>query len=83
MILIIAAAIKVGNRLYFIPKPARHHNIIHQMAKNGLKPYLGIQGFITSDDRFVDRAEAMEIAIRSGQFVQLINRKELFSEDLW
>ena len=45
-----------------------------------------IQGFLTSKDRFVNRKEALEIAIAAGQ----VNENELgnpliglFSEDLY
>jgi hypothetical protein len=43
-----------------------------------------VQGFMTSTGRFVDRKEAWEIAVASGQIDE--NRgynKELFSEDLY
>jgi len=40
-----------------------------------------IQGFVTSDDRFVDRKEAGEIAFKAGQIKKLTER--LFSEDLY
>lgn len=45
-----------------------------------------IQGFIKNKDRFVDRLEAMEIAIKSGQVKkeELQNKRiGLFSEDLY
>lgn len=45
-----------------------------------------IQGFLTNKDRFVDRLEAMDIAIKAGQ-VEKENlgnpRIGLFSEDLY
>jgi hypothetical protein len=40
-----------------------------------------IQGFLTSDDRFVDRKEAGEIAFKAGQTECL--RDCLFSENLY
>jgi hypothetical protein len=45
-----------------------------------------VQGFLTNTNRFVDRQEAMKIAILSGQVLEskLINpRVGLFSEDLY
>jgi hypothetical protein len=42
------------------------------------------EGFLTSDNRFVDRMEAMEIAVSQNQVKQLHNPKiGLFSEDLY
>ena len=40
-----------------------------------------VQGFITSDNRFVDREEAAEIAFNAGQISS--PKKELYSEDLY
>ncbi len=39
------------------------------------------QGFVTTHNRFVDRVEAVEIALKSGQIKE--TKKQLFSEDLW
>lgn len=40
------------------------------------------QGFLTNENRFVDRKEAAKIAIASGQITDVDNNY-LFSEDLW
>jgi hypothetical protein len=40
-----------------------------------------VQGFLTSDDRFVDRREAAKIALAAGQVKEEL--KVLFSEDLY
>lgn len=42
-----------------------------------------IQGFLTSKNRFVDRKEAMSIAILSKQVSSLNNSDQLYSEDLY
>ena len=44
-----------------------------------------VQGFLTSDKRFVDRIEGMKIAMNSGQILDIesIRGDELYSEDLW
>lgn len=68
----------------------RHHNCLHlQHAITGKASYVmgkSIQGFLTSKNRFVDRKEALEIALKADQ----INKNELgnpliglFSEDLY
>lgn len=43
------------------------------------------QGFLTSRNRFVDRKEALEIALRQGQVIDLseIRGGRLFSENLY
>lgn len=40
-----------------------------------------VQGFLTSENRFVERNEAAEIAFKSGQTEE--NKKFLYSEDLY
>jgi hypothetical protein len=42
-----------------------------------------VQGFLTNTDRFVDRIEGREIAIKSGQVKEEEIGKKLFSEDLY
>lgn len=63
----------------------RHHNIINLRAKLlGLPTRRNaIQGFLTNTDRFVDRIEANEIAIKAGQVEGNVSGDELISEDLY
>lgn len=78
-----------GAFIAFLPQPHRHHDVFKQMGPTLLfRTHINPddQGFLTSEGRFVNRIEALEIAKRAGQF----NRKpggydgpELFSEDLW
>ena len=44
-----------------------------------------IQGFLTNQNRFVDREEGLEIAYDAGQLKNLDKQREgkLFSEDLY
>lgn len=43
-----------------------------------------IQGFLTNKNRFVDRTEAMSIAINAKQIIEgKYSNTELYSEDLW
>lgn len=68
----------------------RHGNIIAQMETTmGLRTVVNgeksvgkyEQGFLTSDNRFVGRKEAAELAFRSGQIKEM--KTYLFSEDVW
>lgn len=69
------------------PPPARHYNIIHALFEYTKKRTLPQdQGFLTSSGRFVEREEALQIALASGQpMIQHLSRHatQLFSEDLW
>jgi len=68
----------------------RHHNCLYQkVALTGLADHesgQNIQGFLTNKNRFVDRKEGLQIALKSGQADpehlgnSLIG---LFSEDLY
>jgi hypothetical protein len=89
--MIIAAAIKIGDVVTFIPAPARHHHVLHSLAKS----FKGrtdegytkeVQGFLTSEGLFLDREEAFNEAVYCGQLKRKpggYNGTELFSEDLW
>ena len=64
----------------------RHHNCYSTLANvtgrtSAHLDYEKVQGFITSQDRFVDRKEAAKIAFRNGQTIK--EKKTLFSEDLY
>ncbi len=63
----------------------RHSNCIYQkVAVTGLRDCESgenVQGFLTSDNRFVDREEGAVIALNAGQIKE--QKKRLFSEDLY
>jgi hypothetical protein len=63
----------------------RHSNCIYQkVAVTGLRDSESgenLQGFLTSDNRFVDREEGAIIAFNAGQIKE--EKKRLFSEDLY
>jgi len=84
------AAIKKDGKVYSLPRPARHHNVMHEFKLG--RPHE--QGFI--DDRlgFVGRHQALCIALACKQELRFNKRQTapgefcdpahgLFSEDLW
>lgn len=66
--------------------PARHPSLMNPLHdKHGIIPSAD-QGFVTSTGRYVEREEALQIAIGSGQpMIDHPSRHHrwLFSEDLW
>ena len=84
-VMIEVAAIKINNRVFSLPRPRRHHDIINYLAEVERLPIPinGEQGFIDSELGFVDRNIAGEIAVKSGQIKELKWPPSLFSEDLW
>ena len=70
--------------LYVIENPGRHHHIIHIRYHSGHKKSIGgIQSFITSHGRFIDRKMAGKIALQTGQIEKLKVPPYLYSEDIW
>ena len=67
----------------------RHHNCLgtaHALGRpDGVPPSGTKQGFLTSENRFVNRSDARIIANASGQLEgrKVHSKHGLFSEDLW
>jgi len=61
----------------------RHANILWQSKLISRNPH--DQGFLTSKGRFVSRGEALEIALKNDQVMDIneIRGKNLYSEDLY
>lgn len=60
----------------------RHNNILWQSKDVPRDPYA--QGFLTNKGRFVDRKEALRIALEAKQIeAPQYNDNQLFSEDLY
>lgn len=81
-----AAAIKIEAQVYHLPRPARHHHVIHFLVEIGHKPPIrGEQGFLLSDGTFVGRITAAKVAVEAGQIKKsdLVAPPWLFSEDVW
>lgn len=76
-------AIKDGMKVYFLLKPNRHADLIKHMIKEcgAVAPVNGVQGFYTSNKRFVNRKRAAQIAWDSWQIK--VHKYELYSEDIW
>jgi hypothetical protein len=71
--------------LWVLPKPNRHHTLLHRLAKHIPDIAHGDleQGFVDDERRFYDRTEAATHAIKCGQVKELHTPPWLFSEDLW
>jgi hypothetical protein len=91
--MIVAAAIKFGDVIAFVPAPGRHHNVLHGLHASHGKRTRGYdvetQGFLTDKGEFLDRLAAMAHVRECGQKMQrrvgpgCYAGDELFSEDLW
>lgn len=82
---IVAAAIMHRGKLYTLPPPFRHHDIIRVIYERTGRPADGDQGFVTDAGRFVGREQAWRIANEAGQEIAAIACAPgiLFSEHLW
>jgi hypothetical protein len=73
--------------VYSLPKPNRHHDVIRLIFDQTGSGISGpdVQGFLTDDGTFVNRVDALAIAIAANQVLEPSNIRanRLFSEDLW
>lgn len=80
------SAIQYGGKIYSLPSPNRHHHVIGLIADSNGVGINGpdIQGFLDSNGHFVNRADALLIALRAGQVLVPANvGNQLYSEDVW
>lgn len=86
---IIRAAIKAKDtdHIFHLPRPKRHHHILHEFFPNVSKnPY--DQGFLTSEMKWVNRVDAFIIAKAANQIIarhdgRVYDGPDLYSEDVW
>jgi hypothetical protein len=94
MVTIICAAIYFNDKKVYVHQPKnikegfvicgrRHHNCFttYSMMSKAKIDGRNIQGFLTSDDNFVTREEAMLIAFEAGQIPE--KKLRLLSEDIY
>lgn len=76
-------------RVFNLPPPNRHHDIIRLIVNAGLAEYVDAhgddQGFLDSDGKYLTRGEAYVVAKEAGQLrADRPNwNDELYSENLW
>ena len=63
--MITAVAIKVNDKVYSLPRPARHADVVKFFRIKWNDPQ--VEGFLDNDSVFVDRVEAMQIAKKCNQ----------------
>lgn len=82
-----AALLTEDGRVFSLPRPARHHDVIRHMTQEGVTAAeiaRSEQGFTTDTMPFVRRLPAMRIARKANQLIKApIHPQLLFSEDLW
>ena len=83
-------AIRFHGRLYSLPKPARHHDVIrHIVQTEGVKSVdvsEDDQGFLIDGEQYARRKPALRHAIECNQLKpNTLGPKlgKLFSEDVW
>jgi len=78
-------AIKVGDKIYSLPKPNRHNDVIRMAIELGENPPIDghgeNSGFLASNGVFMNRYQSGAVAYISGQTKTRI--KELNSEHVW
>jgi len=80
----VAAIRAMDGKVFSVPRPGRHHDVIALMVKEGYPiPVRGLQGFLLSNGEFVGRLMAARIAKEAGQIKDTQWPPQLYSEDLW
>lgn len=79
------AIVTPDDKVWSLLKPNRHHNVIDLVFnKTGKQVFTKDQGFITNTGRYVNRKEALLIAIKAEQLLETSSvGDKLFSEDVW
>ena len=81
-------AIRFQGRVWSLPKPNRHHDVIrHIVRETGVDTVDALgddQGFLDETGEYLNRWRALRHAIRCEQVpASKLGRRELFSEDVW
>lgn len=81
-------AIQYAGRVWSLPAPNRHHDVIRHIAKETGDGIRGpdVQGFVDDTGRFLRRAQAYSLAAKNGQLTRRpggYQGADLYSEDLW
>jgi len=79
-------AIKQDGRVYSLPCPNRHHDVVKFIIAEqpGIRYVDGQQGFLDADEVFLSRAAARVVARELGQLLpRAYDGDILFSEDIW
>lgn len=87
---IVQVAIRTDDRIWTLPKPNRHSDVMREIYGSGVTRNYETekQGFLDSEGNFLNRIEAMRIAEANDQLSRkpgagYYQGSELFSEDLW
>lgn len=79
---VVAAACLLDDVIYSMPPPARHSNLLREMASKNLDG--GEQGFILNSGQFVTRRAAAALAIRNDQIKSVLHPAHgLYTDDLF
>lgn len=82
-------AIRVGDAIYALPAPNRHHHIIRWMVDekgfDTVEAHGDDQGFVDADGHYLTRKQALVSAQLNDQMRvdQPVWHGELYSENLW
>ena len=82
-------AIRVGDTIYALPKPNRHHHVIRWMVDakgfETVESHGDDQGFVDEAGTYLTREQALVSALMNGQVKDPTDIRcgQLFSEDVW
>lgn len=79
------SAVRFGGDIYALPAPHRHHHVLRMIHQQSGKTWPNIQGFLDNRGKFLDRRNALRLALHAKQVLQpaTVRGGKLYSEDLW
>lgn len=85
--MIVAVAVRYNGKVYSLPRPNRHHDVlrvIHQETGDWtIDAHGDDQGFLDENGTYYRRAPALIHAITCGQIKEGKWGTQLYSEDVW
>lgn len=82
-----AVAARIKGKVYSLPAPNRHHNVVQGYRREHGQPAGAgtVQGFMDNEGNFLTRMEAMIVARAANQLIPNSSHIQdtLYSEDLW
>ncbi len=83
-------AINASGKVYALPRPKRHHDVLWYMAEMDVamrttsSDARHVQGFLDDKGNFLDRVQALAHALQHNQHKTPDDHfPQLYSEDLW
>lgn len=78
-------AVRFSGVAHSLEAPYRHHHVLRDIYANNGKTFPNVQGFLDNRGKFLNRRDAMRVALAAGQVLMgsALHGYLLYSEDMW